>query len=237
MRIVQRIRNSLHLGATRWANFGFKSCTSKLMFLVWFSNLKFLPRACHPGDRNFKFTTLAIALRGLLVPIAFLAALGGTTTGAAESRSPDALPLSLAAEAATETINVCAAKGFKVAVAIVDPDGVAKLEERGDGSPIHSQRFSFRKAYTIVSMGPMFGVDTGGALVAQLRDFPSGLANVQSGATDLLFLAGSVLIKRGGVAIGAIGVSGAPLSSDDENCAQAGLAKIQPRLQAGTLGN
>jgi len=55
---VQRIRNSLHLGATHEANFGFKSCTSKSMFLVWFSNLKFLQRVCHPWDRNFKFTTL-----------------------------------------------------------------------------------------------------------------------------------------------------------------------------------
>ena len=82
-----------------------------------------------------------------------------------------------------------AAKGYKVAVAIVDPEGVMKLGARGDGSPIHSQRFSFRKAYTIASMGPMFGVDTGSALVAHLRDFPGGLANVQSGSTDLLFLA------------------------------------------------
>src|SRR6516165_9305747 len=43
--LVQRIRNSLHIGAADRANFGFKSCTSKLMFLVCFSNLKLLPRA------------------------------------------------------------------------------------------------------------------------------------------------------------------------------------------------
>ena len=54
---VQRIRNSLHLGATRRAKFGFTSCTSKSMSLVWFSNLKFLPRACHQSDRSFKLTT------------------------------------------------------------------------------------------------------------------------------------------------------------------------------------
>jgi uncharacterized protein GlcG (DUF336 family) len=177
-------------------------------------------------------------LRGLftktLVPVAFLAGLGGAAARSAESRSPDALSLSLATDAAMETINVCAAKGYRVAVAIVDLDGIVKLEARGDGSPIHSQRFSFRKAYTIVSMGPVFGVDTGGALVAKLRDFPSGLANVQSGATDLLFLPGSALIKTGGVTIGAIGVSGAPLSSEDETCAQAGLAKIRSRLEPGS---
>src|SRR5882757_10211019 len=38
--LVQRIRNSQHIGATHEANFGFKSCTSKLLFLVWFSNFE-----------------------------------------------------------------------------------------------------------------------------------------------------------------------------------------------------
>jgi uncharacterized protein GlcG (DUF336 family) len=183
---------------------------------------------------------ITTALRGLfraLAAVVFLAALGGVAARSAESRSPEALSLSLAMDAATETINVCAARGYRVAVTIVDLDGVVKLEARGDGSPIHSQRFSFRKAYTIVSMGPMFNVDTGGALVAQLRDFPLGLANVQSGATDLLFVPGSTLIKSGGVAIGAIGVSGAPLSSEDEACAQAGLTKIRSRLELSNPGN
>jgi uncharacterized protein GlcG (DUF336 family) len=184
---------------------------------------------------------ITTALRGLftraLAPVIFLVALGAIAAKSVESRSPEALSLSLAMDAATETINVCAARGYRVAVAIVDLDGVVKLEARGDGSPIHSQRFSFRKAYTIVSMGPMFNVDTGGALAEQLRDFPSGLANVQSGATDLLFLPGSTLIKSGGVTIGAIGVSGAPLSSEDEACAQAGLAKIRSRLELSNAGN
>src|SRR5579863_5168065 len=94
-----------------------------------------------------------------LVLIAFAAT-------AAYAAEPVPLTLPLAMEALGETIAVCAAKGYKVAVAIVDPEGVMKLGARGDGSPIHSQRFSFRKAYTIASMGPMFGVDTGSALVA-----------------------------------------------------------------------
>jgi uncharacterized protein GlcG (DUF336 family) len=164
-----------------------------------------------------------------LIPIALAAT-------AARAAEPVALTLPLAIEALSETIAVCTAKGHKVAVAIVDPDGVIKLEARGDGSPIHSQRFSFRKAYTIASMGPMFGVETGGALLAHLHDFPGGLANVQSGSTDLLFLPGSAVIKSAGVPIGAIGVSGAALSSDDEACALAGLAKIRPQLDPDGKG-
>jgi uncharacterized protein GlcG (DUF336 family) len=142
-----------------------------------------------------------------------------------------ALPLSLAMDAATETIRVCEARGFKVAVAIVDPDGVIKIQARGDGSPIHSQGFSFRKAYTIMSMGPMIGADTNSALIKMITGFsPSLPATASSGTSSLLFLPGSVLVKQNGQAIAAIGVSGAPKSIDDEACAQAGADKIKSRL-------
>jgi uncharacterized protein GlcG (DUF336 family) len=137
-------------------------------------------------------------------------------------------------EALTETVQSCAVKGYNVAVTVVDTDGVIKVEARGDGSPIHSQRFSFRKAFTIVSMGPMFGVDSSGALVEFLSTNPAGITNIESGSTDLLFLPGAVLVKSGKDAIGAIGVSGAPLSTEDELCAQAGIAKIRNRLEGGS---
>jgi uncharacterized protein GlcG (DUF336 family) len=141
------------------------------------------------------------------------------------------LPLPLAMDAVTETIQVCEAKGFKVAVAIVDPDGVIKVQARGDGSPIHSQGFSFRKAYTIMSMGPMIGADTNSALINKITGFSPGLpATASSGTSSLLFLPGSVLVKQNGQAIAAIGVSGAPKSIDDEACAQAGADKIKSRL-------
>ncbi len=144
-----------------------------------------------------------------------------------------ALPLTVSMDALNEAIRVCGEKSYKVAVAVVDTDGVIKVQARSDGSPIHSQRFSFRKAYTIVSMGPEFGVDTASALVKLLSNSPMGLANVASGSTDLLFLPGAVLIKSGNTIIGAIGVSGAPLSSEDEICAQAAVTKIAPLLKKG----
>jgi uncharacterized protein GlcG (DUF336 family) len=40
-----------------------------------------------------------------------------------------------------------------------------------------------------------------------------------------------VTIMAGGVAIGAIGVSGAPGGEFDEECARAALAKIQDRMK------
>ncbi len=162
-----------------------------------------------------------------------LAALGISLAMPARAGTAVQLPLSLSMEAANEAIGACAAKGYKVAAAIADLDGVIKVQARGDGSPIHSQRFSFRKAFTIVSMGPMFGVDTTSALVKTISQFPQGLSNVEAGSTDLLFLPGAVLLKSGKDPVGAIGVSGAPSSLEDEACAQAAAGKIQDRLDRG----
>lgn len=134
---------------------------------------------------------LTVRLALLIACVVSISANGQTlsTTGV--------LPLSLAMDAAAETIRVCEAKGFKVAVAIVDPDGVIKLQVRGDGSPIHSQEFSFRKAYTIMSMGPMIGADTNAALINRITGFSPGLpATASSGTSKLLFLPGSVLDRK-----------------------------------------
>lgn len=155
-------------------------------------------------------------------------------SASAYATGPQALTLALSMDAMKEAVRMCQAIGFKVAVSIVDPDGVIKLQARDDGSPIHSQGFSFRKAYTVVSMGPMFGLDTGTALVKFLSTYPSGMANVGAGSTELLFVPGSVLIRSGNEVLGAIGVTGSPLSSDDERCAAAGAAQIQTALSAGS---
>ncbi|WCM18539.1 heme-binding protein [Paraburkholderia bryophila] len=169
-------------------------------------------------------------LAGLAVLVASGIALS-MPVNAATPLNTSVLPLSLAMDAATETIHACEAKGFRVAVAIVDADGVIKLQVRGDGSPIHSQGFSFRKAYTVMSMGPMMGADTNGTLIKLISGFAPALpAIATSGTPNLLFLPGSVLVKQNGQAIAAIGVSGAPKSADDEVCAQAGLDKIRSHL-------
>ena len=178
-----------------------------------------------------KIVSKPLATCAKCLPI--LAALGIALVAPARADFPVPLPLSLSVEAMNEAISTCAAKGYRVTAAIVDPDGVVKVQARGDGSPIHSQRFSFRKAFTIVSMGPMFGVDSTSALVKTISEFPQGLSNVQAGSTDLLFLPGAVLLKSGTETVGAIGVSGAPRSLDDEVCAKAAAAKIQDRLNQG----
>lgn len=147
------------------------------------------------------------------------------------AKTPVALSMSLALEAATESVKSCAAKGYKVVVSVVDPDGVVKVQLRGDGSPVHSLGFSTRKAFTVVSMGPMFGVDSSSDVINFITSKnPAGLSNVGAGSTELLFIPGAVLLTSGQENVGAIGVSGAPAGTEDEVCARAGAAKIHDRL-------
>ncbi|WP_183085067.1 GlcG/HbpS family heme-binding protein [Trinickia fusca] len=106
------------------------------------------------------------------------------------------LTLQQAIDATTEALHACAAKGYKVAVTVVDPDGVIKLQARGDDSPIHSRQFSFRKAFTVMSMGPMVGGDSSSGVIQFINSKnPAGTATVGAASPDLLFLPGAVLLK------------------------------------------
>lgn len=138
------------------------------------------------------------------------------------------LPLALAAEAATEAITVCEEHGYKVSAAVVDSAGVLKLFAKGDKSTIHTKDSSFRKAYTVVTMGPIFEFDTSGQFAKRFANntSPPALATLP----DIALAAGAVAIKVKGDIIAALGISGAPGGGPDEICAQAGLDKIIGRL-------
>lgn len=138
------------------------------------------------------------------------------------------LNLSLAMEAAAESTRVCAAQGWPVSVTIVDAAGNVKLQAKGDHSTIHTRESSFRKAYTVVTLGPVFGFETTSQFVERLKNNPSAPALVS--LSNVLPLAGAVAVSIRGEIVAAIGVGGAPGGEKDEACAAAGLAKISDRL-------
>lgn len=139
-----------------------------------------------------------------------------------------ALPLALATEAAMEAINVCEDGGYKVSAAVVDSSGILKLFAKGDKSTIHTKDSSFRKAYTVVTMGPIFEFETSGEFAQRFAKNPSppALATLP----DIALAAGAVAIRVKGEIVAALGISGAPGGAPDEVCAQAGLQKIAGRL-------
>lgn len=119
-------------------------------------------------------------------------------------------------------IEECREQGFQVAVAVVDRFGVVQVILRDRFAGPHTIETARRKAWTAVS----FRVDT--MEMAELTAPGEEL----SGARDIegaLMLAGGVPIETAGSTIGAVGISGATPSGDDE-CARAGIEAIQDDL-------
>lgn len=138
------------------------------------------------------------------------------------------LPLDLAIEAASEAIKHCADQGWNVSASVVDSGGNVKVQAKGDNSAIHTKDTSFRKAYTQVSMGPIFGFEALSIWVDKLKGNPNaaGLATIP----NIIILSGAVAIKIQDKMVAAIGVGGAPGGDKDEVCAAKGLEKIKDKL-------
>lgn len=143
------------------------------------------------------------------------------------------LPLALAQEAAQEAVRSCEASGYRVSVSVVDVSGVERVYLRGDRSTIHTRETAFKKAYTVSTLGPIFGSTTTSALTERISKTPTGPA--LSTVTNIILLAGGVAIRSGDETLAAIGVGGAPGGALDEVCALAGVAKVQERVNALTL--
>jgi len=148
----------------------------------------------------------------------------------AQANNPPPAPargpaLELALEAARTAIETCTAKQQKVSVSVVDSAGVLKALLATDGAHARGVASSTSKALTSLAFGnatSQLGEQAKGdkALADRLAANPSYNAR-----------GGGLLISVAGTVIGAIGVGGARGSDVDEACAQAGLAKVQDRLQ------
>jgi uncharacterized protein GlcG (DUF336 family) len=138
------------------------------------------------------------------------------------------LPLNLALEAATEAIHTCAQNGYAVSATVVDMDGVPQLMLRGDGATIHTHESSFDKAYTVVTLGPIFNFDTTGKFLDMTKTNP--YAPRLAAMTNVMALPGAVAFKSKNAIVAALGVGGAPGGDKDEVCAHAGVAKVADRL-------
>ena len=120
-------------------------------------------------------------------------------------------------------IEDCTKTGYKVSVVIVDNAGIVRASLRGDGTSPHTMEFARKKAYTARTRNQTsleFKAVTDTPASAYLLQIP-----------DVVAVGGGVPIKAGGVAIGAVGVSGAPGGDKDEVCAFAGIAKVADQLK------
>jgi uncharacterized protein GlcG (DUF336 family) len=155
-----------------------------------------------------------------------------SSAAAQVAESGYALPLNLAIEAATAAIDACKAKGWPVSAFVVDTSGVIKVHLKGDHSTIHTKDSAFRKAYTVVTMGPIFGFDRTSAFAETVSKNPAGANSSLFNLPDIIAVAGAVAIKHDNEIVAGLGVGGAPGGDRDEACAQEGVDKIAPRLNA-----
>lgn len=158
--------------------------------------------------------------------------LGSPPVQAQVQLSGRTLPLTLATEAAQEALRSCEASGYRVSVSVVDASGLERVLLRGDRSTVHTRETAFKKAYTLVTLGPIFGQTTTGALAERVSKTPTGPA--LSTVSNVILLAGGAALRAGDETLAALGVGGAPGGALDEQCALAGVARVQQRLDALT---
>lgn len=129
----------------------------------------------------------------------------------------------LAVEAVTAAVEACLARGHRVAAAVVDRSGVLRALLRADGAAPHTAAAARAKAYTAASMRAPTT-----QLLEAVRTNPGALRLPD--IEGFLILGGGMPIRAGDEVVGAIGVDGAPGGHLDDQCAEAGIARIRERL-------
>lgn len=129
------------------------------------------------------------------------------------------LSLDTAVKIAQATIAACREKGIQIAATVVDREGTVQVTLRDTIAAPITVPISEMKAKTAVN----FNAAT--SALAPRADTPIGRID------GLVMSAGGVTILVGGSSLVAgVGVSGAPAGETDEECALAGVAKVQEEL-------
>jgi uncharacterized protein GlcG (DUF336 family) len=148
---------------------------------------------------------------------------------AQDFKSRRIIPLELANEAAMAAIAACAKNGFDVTATLVDANGIVRSVSKAEMAGPHTNDSSRLKAFTAVSLGPTFRVDTTGEIAAKAQSSPSGAA--LSVVPGFMIFAGGALIRSRGEVLGALGVGGAGNGDKDQICVQAAIDQIADRLK------
>jgi len=179
---------------------------------------------------NRRLKTSRFARLTILALLAVGSLFGAVPADAQVSASGYVLPLNLALEAAQEAVRTCEANGYAVTATVVDVSGTPKVTLRGDHATIHTKDSALRKAYTIVTMGPIWHFDATSQFLEILSKYPPLAAQSLASTPNVTALPGGAAIQAHSEIIAGLGVGGSPGGDKDEVCAKAGVAKIQDRL-------
>ena len=167
-------------------------------------------------------------MRGLTLRLSAACLLLAMHAGGAGAKDLTVSLTVLAPEAALRlaqgALESCRARGFQVAVAVVDRFGVPQAMLRDRFAGPHTPATAAAKAYTAVS----FRTNT---VELVERTQPGSPAAAIRGLPGLAVIGGGVVVEAAGNVLGGIGVSGAPGGREDEDCANAALAAIKDDLE------
>jgi uncharacterized protein GlcG (DUF336 family) len=167
-----------------------------------------------------------LTIRSVLMTTVAVAAVGITTSAAAQKMLNTFSTLSLAAaqQAAQAALSRCQKDGFTVAVAVVDRGGQPLVMLRDSLAGAHTSQTAINKAATAVS----FRTDTTElAAITQAGKAASGIRELP----NVVAVGGGIVIRAKGSIVGGIGVSGAPGGDNDDVCAKAGIAAINDAIE------
>jgi uncharacterized protein GlcG (DUF336 family) len=129
-----------------------------------------------------------------------------------------------ALELAQAALKACRAKGFQVAVAVVDRFGNPQVMLRDRFAGPHTPSTAINKGWTAVSFRTnttdLLGLTQPGQPQAGLRALP-----------NVVVLGGGIVIEGAGAILGAVGVSGAPGGPEDDHCAKAGIEAVRDKFE------
>ena len=132
------------------------------------------------------------------------------------------LSYSMALTMASGALDACKARGYPVAVVVVDRGGETMVALKGDGAGPHTMENARRKAYTART----FRMSTQ-QLLDEMKTRP--VRREQTTLPGVIAINGGVPIKVGDDTIGGIGLSGSP--GVDEECVNAGIEKVKQYLK------
>ena len=136
------------------------------------------------------------------------------------------LGIDLALECANAALAEARKRGYPSTVAVTDRAGHLLVLLRNDGGGPHLVDSARRKAYTAAS------ANTRTSVMEKAVDERTGVPDHNLiFVENLLMVGGGVPIRAGDDLVGAIGVAGSPGAIHDEECADAGIAKIAGSLK------
>ena len=146
----------------------------------------------------------------------------GASPASAQFIERKELSYAAAKAVAENALEACKARGYAVSAVVVDRGGLTVVSLRADGASPHTMENARRKAYTAMT----FKMTTA-EFIKRMATEP--VRREQTTLPNVIAINGGVPIKVGNDVIGGAGLSGSP--GKDEECVNAGIAKVQQLLQ------